>query len=143
MHKVYFNPLSFYLKSPANYKMRYSLEPKYRKYVPGYGFLSFARKFGNMYDNKLVNTGISSAKKFHKSKSGKEIKKQGIKLAKTSGKRILKKTAQSTGDLVGNLIANKITSLSNKQENDEQPEEQQQSEQIIIPPEKNDTLLTL
>ena len=71
--------------------MRYSFEPKYRKYVPGYGFLSFARKFRNMYDNKLVNTGISSAKTFHKSKSGKEIKKQGIKLAKTSGKKILKK----------------------------------------------------
>ena len=25
--------------------MRYSLEPKYRIYVQGYGFLSFARKF--------------------------------------------------------------------------------------------------
>ena len=28
-------------------KMRYSLDPKYRKYVQGYGFLSFARKFGD------------------------------------------------------------------------------------------------
>ena len=27
--------------------MRYSLEPKYRKYVQGYFFLSFARKFGD------------------------------------------------------------------------------------------------
>ena len=25
--------------------MRYSLDAKYRKYVQGYGFLSFARKF--------------------------------------------------------------------------------------------------
>ena len=27
--------------------MRHSLEPKYRKYVKGYGFLSFARKSGD------------------------------------------------------------------------------------------------
>ena len=71
--------------------MRYSLEPKYRKYVQGYGFLSFAKIFGNKYGKKLVNTEISSAKKFSKSKYSKEIKKQEIKFAKTSGKRILKK----------------------------------------------------
>ena len=29
--------------------MRYQIEPKYRKYVQGYGFLSFARKFGDKY----------------------------------------------------------------------------------------------
>ena len=29
--------------------MRYSLEPIYRKYVQGYGFLSFARNFGDKY----------------------------------------------------------------------------------------------
>ena len=27
--------------------MRYSPEPKFTKYVAGYGFLSFARKFGD------------------------------------------------------------------------------------------------
>ena len=43
--------------------MRYSAQPKYRKYVQGYGFLSFARKVGNKYGKKLVNTGISSEKK--------------------------------------------------------------------------------
>ena len=32
--------------------MRYSAEPKYRKYVEGYGFLSFARKCGNKYGKK-------------------------------------------------------------------------------------------
>ena len=34
-------------------KMRYSLEPSYRRYVKGYGFLSFARKFGDKYDKKI------------------------------------------------------------------------------------------
>ena len=37
--------------------MRYSLEPKYRKYVKGYGFLPFTRKFEdiNRYCNKNRN----------------------------------------------------------------------------------------
>ena len=29
--------------------MRYQIEPKYRKYVQGYDFLSFARKFRDKY----------------------------------------------------------------------------------------------
>ena len=29
--------------------MKYSTEPKFRKYVKGYRFLSFARKFGDKY----------------------------------------------------------------------------------------------
>ena len=48
--------------------MRHSLEPKYRKYVQGYGFLSFARKFGDKYGKKLMDTttktGINTARKF-------------------------------------------------------------------------------
>ena len=36
--------------------MRYQLEPKYRKDVQGYGFLSFARKFGDKYGRKLMDT---------------------------------------------------------------------------------------
>ena len=53
--------------------MRYSLKPKYRKYVHRYGILSFARKFGNGKKNekKLMNTEINSAKKFSKGKYGK------------------------------------------------------------------------
>ena len=33
--------------------MRYSLEPTYRRYVKVYGFLSFAKKFGDKYSKKL------------------------------------------------------------------------------------------
>ena len=35
--------------------MGYSAEPKYSKYVKGYGFLSFGRKFGNKYGKKLMD----------------------------------------------------------------------------------------
>ena len=47
-------------------KMRYSTEPRVRKYAKGYGFLSLARKFGDKYGKKLMdtatNTGIDAAK---------------------------------------------------------------------------------
>ena len=66
--------------------MRYSLEPKYRNYVKGYGFLSFARKFGDNYVKKLMNTAT----------------KTGIDAAKTASKRVGQKTAEATGDLIGN-----------------------------------------
>ena len=36
--------------------MRYSTEQRFRKYVKGYGFLSFAKKSGNKYDKKLMDT---------------------------------------------------------------------------------------
>ena len=46
--------------------MRYSTEPKFRKYVKGFGFLSFTRKFGDRYGKKLMDTatktGIDAAK---------------------------------------------------------------------------------
>ena len=40
--------------------MRYSTEPNYRKYVQGYGFLSFARKYGKKYGKKLMDTATKT-----------------------------------------------------------------------------------
>ena len=75
--------------------MRYSTEPSYKKYVKEYGFLSFARKFGDNYGKKLMDIAT----------------KTGIDAAKTASKRVVQKTAEATGDLIGNKIADKITSL--------------------------------
>ena len=36
--------------------MRYSIEPRFRKYVKGYGILSFAKNFGDKYGKKLKDT---------------------------------------------------------------------------------------
>ena len=50
--------------------MRYSTEPRSWKYVKGYGFLSFARKFVNKYGKTLMDTatktGIDAAKLLQK-----------------------------------------------------------------------------
>ena len=40
--------------------MRYSTELKYRKYVEGYGFLSFASKLGDKYGKKLMDTATET-----------------------------------------------------------------------------------
>ena len=53
--------------------MIYSTEPKYRKYVKGYSYLSFARKFGDKYGKKLMNTAT----------------KTGIDAVQTASKRVV------------------------------------------------------
>ena len=40
--------------------MRYSTEPKFRKYIKGYGFLSFARKCADRYGKKLMDTATKT-----------------------------------------------------------------------------------
>ena len=40
--------------------MRYSIEPKERKYIEGYGFLSFARIFGEKYGKKLMDAATKT-----------------------------------------------------------------------------------
>ena len=39
-------------------KMRYLTEPRYRKYVKGFDFLPFARKLGDKYGKKLMDSAI-------------------------------------------------------------------------------------
>ena len=73
--------------------MKYLTEPIFRKYVKGYGCLSFSRKFGNKYGKKLMVTAT----------------KTGIDEAKTPLKRIVQKTAEATGYFIENKIADKIT----------------------------------
>ena len=46
-------------------KMRYSIESRERRYINGYGFLSFAKSFGNKYDKKLMNTAIKTGTNFN------------------------------------------------------------------------------
>ena len=100
--------------------MRYSIEPRERRYIKGYGFLSFARNFGNKYGKKLMNTAIKTGPNFN-SKYGKKLTDTAIKTGKdfaaNAGKKIVHKSAEATGDLTGNKIADKITSISKKKKN--------------------------
>ena len=46
--------------------MRHQTENKYRKYVQGYGFLSFTRKFGTKYGKQLMDTAVNTKNKYGK-----------------------------------------------------------------------------
>ena len=56
--------------------MRYSIEPRERRYVKGYGFMSFARNFSNKYSKSLMVKGIDLSKTFAKTAGKKYLKKQ-------------------------------------------------------------------
>ena len=126
--------------------MRHSLEPEYRKYVKGYGFLSFARNFGDKYGKKLMNNTIKTGTNFN-SKYGKKLTDTAIKLGKDfatiAGKKIVHKSAEATGDLVGNKIADKITSRGKPRSKKEKDETNimEETQEIYIPPEKRKEII--
>ena len=99
--------------------MRCSIEPKFRKYVKGYSFLSFARKSGDKYGKKLMDTAT----------------KTGIYSAKTSSKRVVRKTAEANEDMIGNKIADQITSFGKPKG------KLKKVEKICIPPEKRQQII--
>ena len=96
--------------------MRYWTKPRFGKYIKGYGFLSFAKKFGDKYGKKLMDTATNT----------------GIDAAKTASKRVVQRTAEATGNLIGNKIADKITLIGKPNEK----EKAKEIEEIYIPPEK-------
>ena len=85
--------------------MRYSIEPRDRIYVKGYGFLYFAKNMGKILSNKYGQKLLDSAKK------------STTDTIKTASKRAIQKIAEATSDLIGNKIADKITSVSKKNSN--------------------------
>ena len=64
--------------------MKYTMEPRFRKYVKGYGFLWFAKNVDKKYGKKIMDTAT----------------KTGIDAAKTLSKRVFQTTAEATGDLI-------------------------------------------
>ena len=103
--------------------MRYWTEPKFRKYIKRYGFLSSAKKFGEKYGKTLMDTAT----------------KTGIDAAKIASKSVVQKTAEATGDLIGNKIADKITSIGKSKEK----EKIDKPEEVYIPPEKIQQIMIL
>ena len=101
--------------------MRYSTEPKYRKYVKRYNLFSFTKRFDDKYGKKLMDTAT----------------KTGIDTAKTASKRVGQKTAEATGDLIENKIADEINSLGKTKSIEKEVGRQE----VYIFPEKDSNLL--
>ena len=72
--------------------MRYSIKPRDRIYVKGYGLLSFAKNIGKSLSNKYEQKLLNSAKK------------STTDARKTASKRAIQKSAEAAGDLIDNMI---------------------------------------
>ena len=81
--------------------------------------MSFARKFGDKYGKKLMDTAT----------------KTGIDAAKIASKRVVQKTAEAAEDLIGNKIDDRITSIGKPKEKTKEIEE------IYIPPERRQKVI--
>ena len=86
--------------------MRYSVEPRERRYVKGCGFLSFARNLGTHSIKVTKNVNNRYGQKLADS-----AKKSATDVFKIVGKKAIQKTAEATEGLVGITIANTITSI--------------------------------
>ena len=104
-----------------HYKNENSTEPKFRKYVKRYGFFSFAKKFGDKYGKKIMDTAT----------------KLGIDTVKAASKRVVQKNAEVIGDLIGNKIADEITWLCKTKSKEKEDERQV----IYIPPETRQQII--
>ena len=82
--------------------MRYSIEPRDRIYVKGYGFLSFPKNMGKTLSNEYGQKHLHG------------VKKSTTDAIKTASKQAIQKTPEATGDLVNNNIVEKTTSVSKK-----------------------------
>ena len=124
--------------------MRYSLEPHYRRYVQGQGYMSFARNIGNKYRRKIFDKSLDVGKSMKK-KYGKKILDNSLSagkdFAKIAGKKVLTKSTEATGDLIANEIADRITKSAGNKEQKEDDRIMEEIQEIIIPPEKREQII--
>ena len=107
--------------------MRYSIEPKDRTYIKGYGYLFFLK-------NTDKNLSIKYGQKHLDTK-----KKLATDAHKSSSKRVIQKTAKATGDLTGNKIIEKIAKAASENTREDPKTSAQSTEmpkEIFIPLER-------
>ena len=115
---------------------RYVLQPRYRRYVRGYGFMSFAK---NLANRGLVSTMVRAAadrgKNLAKSAldKGKVLGKKGLKKATELSKsktirkavdRNVKKVVAKSADVAGDFVSKKISDFGSRYREPEEEEEE-------------------
>ena len=120
--------------------MRYSLEPHYRRYVQGQGFMSFARNIGIKYGRKIFDKSLDVGKSMKKKILDNSLS-AGKDFAKIAGKKVLIKRAEATGDLISNKIVDRITKSTRNKAQKEDDRIMEEPQEIIIPPEKREQII--
>ena len=113
--------------------MRYSIEPKDRIHVKGYGFLSFDKNMDTHLSNKFDQKLLGGAEK------------STTDAIKTALKRAIQKAKEATGNLIGNKIADKIANISKifskELQNNEANDEIEIPKERYISPEKRQQII--
>ena len=79
----------------------------------------------NKYGKKILDNSLSAGKDF----------------AKITGKKVLTKSAEATGDLIRNKIADRITKSARNKDQKEDDRTREETQQIIIPSEKREQII--
>ena len=120
--------------------MRYSLEPSYRKYVQGHGFMSFAKNIGNKYGRKIFDKSTDVSDKYGRKILDKSM--DAVKyFAKIAGKKVLHKSAEATGEMICNKVADRITKGSRNKAQKEDDRIMEETQEILLPPEKREQII--
>ena len=117
--------------------MCYSVQPRDRIFVKGYGLFTFAK---NMGKNVAKNISKNLSGKYNRGmlalhqKLLNHTNQSATDAFKTGSKRAIQKKAEATGDLIGNKIANKITKVSkNAQHSNSESDEEMPKKRYISP----------
>ena len=112
--------------------MRYSIEPRDRICVKGYGFLSFPKNMGKIVSNKYGQKLLDS------------VKTSTTDAIKAVSKIAIQKTAEATVDLIGKKITDKISVLkkpsNNNNSNNEDVEITDNKKRYISPEERQQVI---
>ena len=76
---------------PSSLATCYSIEQRTRKYIKGYGFLSFTRNISNKYGKQLLDTAT----------------KTGLDALKSASKKVVHKAAEAIREFIGSNITDK------------------------------------
>ena len=106
--------------------------------------MSFARNIRNKYGKSIIDSKnakkIFDVSKSMKNKYGKKILDDSLSagkgFAKIAGKKVLTKSAEASGDLIGNKIADRITKSARNEEQKEDDRIMEETQEITIPPKK-------
>ena len=100
--------ITLVINQSVKYKktIQYSIQPRDRIFVNGYGFLFFPKKM-----DKNISENLSD-------KYGQKLLDHAKQSAENLFKKSHSKNSRTTGDLIGNKISNRITKVSkNSQQN--------------------------
>ena len=100
----------------------------------------FAKNIGSKYGRKIFDKSIDVSNKYGRKILDKSMDASKY-FAKISGKKVLHKSAEATGEMIGNKVADRITKSSRNKAQKEDDRIMEETQEILIPPEKREQII--